>query len=215
MKYFACSIALALWAALPALAAGETLARCAPQLINAAPAGSAEEQAARLACDTDRAERLAVRAEVAFGPAAAFLVRVVETAAPSGAAYVYDVFETGDAVELHVRSVPGEQGGARPPPLCQLRVTLAPEAAQSFAALHKAASGSDAAAYGAREETTLNADGSRTVKLIVDGHDIVSTLMRPDGPRVYSRIAGSGDPVADLNAHIIDIANRSAGWSCL
>ena len=200
--------------ALPALAQQELPESCKPKVAGVALALADEADEAQLQCDVDRAAILADRAEAIFGPANEPLVRIVDTASPSGAAYVYDVSDVRGTMILDARSVPAGADDRRYVPVCQLR-TLLPEsvASQVSIALLETAS-PDVPGYAERMEVIVNPDGSRRSVLMLDTHDIITTVQTANGTRNFSRHARQSDTVAKLNELIIGVANVSDGWDC-
>lgn len=210
-------IALALLtagSALPALAQETVPESCQPKVAGVALALADEADQAQLQCDVDRAAILASRAQTIFGPSADPLVRIVDTASPSGAAYVYDVTEVPDAMILDARSVPADMSDPRSVMICHLR-TLVPDAVarQVSIALLETAS-PDVPGYAERMEAITNPDGSRSSVLLLDSHDVVTTIQTASGERHFSRHIRQTDKVAKLNELIIGVANVSDGWTC-
>lgn len=184
-------------------------AECNPALSNAAYAADAGGDAAKMRCDLERASLIRDRAVSLYGARASSLVEIIDTASPSGAAYVYDVLAEGPKLRLEARSVPAGRG-----PLCRLQSTLPDDTANALGILLTQSASPDVPAYGAREDVTLNPDGSRTVRIVIDSHDIITRADTENGARNFSRHAGSDDPVSRLNNLVIGIANVSPGWVC-
>ena len=170
-------------------------------------AGSSGESL--LQCDLVRADLIRARAETFYGKSEAALVEITDTASPSGSAYVYSVQAEGETLQLSARSVPDGPG-----PLCKLDTALPEETATQFRTLLEGAADETLPGYGAREEVTLNPDGSRHVRMVFDSHDIITRADTPDGLRQFSRHAGSDDPVTRLNNLVIGFANLSPAWNC-
>lgn len=194
--------------AVPFTAAAQD-AGCNRALSNAAYAADAGSDAAKMRCDLERASLIRDRAASLYGASAPSLVEIIDTASPSGAAYVYEVLAEGPKLRLEARSVP-EGRGAR----CRLQSTLPDDTANALGILLAQSASPDVPDYGAREEVTRNPDGSRTVRIIIDSHDIITRADTENGARSFSRHAGSDDPVSRLNALVIGVANVSPGWVC-
>jgi hypothetical protein len=210
MKPFSWRAALVGLAVLAApLAAAAQDGECNPALSNAAYAADAGPDAAKMRCDLERASAIRDRAVSLYGARANSLVEIIDTASPSGAAYVYDVLADGPKLRLEARSVPEGRG-----PRCRLLATLPDDTANALSVLLTQSAAPDVPDYGPREDVTLNPDGSRTVRLVIDSHDIITRADTENGPRNFSRHAGSDDPVSRLNNLVIGIANVSPGWVC-
>jgi len=194
--------------AIPVMASAQT-ASCTPTLLNPADTAGRTAQAGQMRCDIERAESLRARAAALYGPGFTSLVEIIDTASPSGAAYVYDLVAEEDTFRLEARSVPQAEG-----PLCRLTERLAPDTAQTIRHLLAEASAETLPDYGPREEVTYNRDGSRSSRLVINSHDIITRAPTRAGMRSFSRHAGSDDPVNRLNNFVIGIANLSPGWTC-
>ena len=210
---------LSLFAALlagPALAQGEVPDSCKPRVAGVALALADEADAAQLQCDVDRAAILAKRADAVFGPFLTTpLLRIVDTTSGSGAAYVYGVIDVQGAMLLDVRTVPADMSeAASRVPVCHLR-TMMPDAVarQVSIALLETAS-PDIPGYAERMEVVINPDGSRRSVLLLDSHDVITTVQTASGERNFSRNIRQTDKVAKLNELIIGVANVSDGWDC-
>jgi hypothetical protein len=201
------ALAAALLSALPgtALAQSSNCASSPP----AAVGTSLNPDAAQMRCDLEQAATIRKRALAIYGALAPSMIEIIDTASPSGAAYMYQVTADGAKLRLDARSVPESRG-----PRCTLRATIPNDTAQTVSNLLVTAGDPLVPDYGAREDVTLNPDGSRTVRLILDSHDIITRADTANGARSFSRHAGSEDPVSQLNTLIIGIANVSPGWSC-
>ncbi len=162
-----------------------------------------------LRCDLVRADLIRARAETYYGAPQASLVEITDTASPSGSAYIYDVLAEGEVLHLKAGSVPDGRG-----PRCRLETTLPEEVATRFRIMLEETANEALPGYGPREEVSLNPDGSRHVRIVFDSHDIVTRADTPDGPRQFSRHAGSDDPVSRLNNLVIGFANLSPAWNC-
>ncbi len=162
-----------------------------------------------LQCDLVRADLIRARAVAFYGERGPSLVEITDTASPSGSAYIYDVQASGDMLQLSARSVPDGRG-----PRCQLETTLPEDIADQLLTLLGDSADEALPGYGPREEVTLNPDGSRHVRMVFDSHDIITRADTPDGPRQFSRHAGSDDPVTRLNNLVIGFANLSPAWNC-
>ena len=200
-------VGLAVCAA-PFAAAAQT-AGCNPALSNSAYAAGAGPDTAKMRCDLERASVIRDRAVSIYGAHANSLIEIIDTASPSGAAYVYDVLAEGPNLRLEARSVPEGRG-----PRCRLLATLPDDTANALSLLLTQSAASDVPDYGPREDVTVNPDGSRNVRLVIDSHDIITRADTENGPRNFSRHAGSDDPVSRLNNLVIGIANVSPGWVC-
>lgn len=194
--------------ALPLMAAAQT-STCETALLNAAYSPAANPDEARLSCDVDRAAGIRDRARQIYGLRFDSMVEIIDTASPSGAAYVYNVLADGAKLTLDARSVPDGKG-----PRCRLQVPLADDKANELTILLSRASDPSVPGYGPREDVTVNPDGSRSVRLVFDSHDIITRAETAAGVRSFSRHAGSDDPVSRLNNLVIGIANVSPGWVC-
>jgi hypothetical protein len=194
--------------ALP-LAAKAELGSCSPELMNMSYTPGEDPNAARLRCDLDRAANIRDRAVQIYGVSFDSLIEIIDTAAPSGAAYVYDVLTDGAKLRLEARSVPDGRG-----PRCRMQVILPDDTASAVTRLIGAAGDPSLPGYGPREQVTTNPDGSRSVRLVIDSHDIVTRAETAAGTRTFSRHSGSDDPVSALNQLVIGVANVSPGWVC-
>lgn len=194
--------------AVPMLACAQVPA-CPAQLSNAAFAAELSPEAAQMRCDIERAAIIRERAQSLYGVRFDSLIEIIDTASPSGAAYVYDVSAEDGALKLDARSVPEGKGA-----LCRLKATLPEDTAEAVSRLLIEASAEAVPDYGPREDVTLNPDGSRSVRLVIDSHDILTRAQTTVGLRNFSRHAGSDDPVNRLNNLVIGIANVSPGWAC-
>lgn len=178
----------------------------------AAPCAPATNDQERLDCDMARAAGISGRGEGLFGAAPEAWLRIIDTQSASGAAYVYYVIEEGPYQLLEARSVPG--ASAARAPACKLRTALPMDVAVK---VKEAAAGLAAAppdGYGPREMVTINPDGSRSIRLIVDSHDIITRINAGDRTLNFSRLAGAEDAVTRLNNLVIGVANFSGDWSC-
>lgn len=172
----------------------------------------AADDAARMRCDIDLAVRLLDTADRLHGPAPSPVrLEIIDTTSPSGSAYVYAVFEEGGRTLLEARTVPEGANGAA---ACRLRTHVPDDTANQIAIAMTTLRASDLPAYGPREEVTLNPDGSRNVRLIIDSHDVITRLHDTEDMIQFSRHARAGDDVTHLNNLVIGVANRSSGWSC-
>ena len=198
----------------PALAEDPLPESCKPKVAGVALALADEADEAQLQCDVDRAAILEKRSEAFFGPVVNPLVRIVDTISPSGAAYVYAVTDVQGAMILDARTVPADMDNTAKVPVCHLR-TLMPEAVgkQVSIALLETAS-PDVPGYAERMEVIVNPDGSRKSVLLLDSHDVISTVQTASGERHFSRHARQTDKVSKLNDLIIGVANVSDGWEC-
>ncbi len=195
-----------------ASAAQEEPESCKPKIGGSALALADEIEDAQLQCDLDKAAQIADESERLFNIYFRPAIRIVDTATPSGAAYVYDIVDSNDQLTLDVRRVPitpDARVGS-----CRLRTTLDDTVGQNIAAYTGKIMAARPAAYGKREEVIINADGSRQVKLLLDAQDIVTTIETDSGEFAYSRHTRSTGPVNDLNELIIGVANASNGWQC-
>ncbi|MFN7054461.1 hypothetical protein [Hyphomonas sp.] len=190
---------------------GAPLALAEPESCAVPPSGSYE--GARLSCDLDRAARIMQRTEILQGPLRPAKLSIVDTMAPSGSAYVYTVYGQNGWSFLEARSVPVSEA-ARRAPSCRLDTMLPADVSQSLDSLTRQIESDTPAAYGAREEVTHNPDGSRTLRLVLDSHDIVTRIGPAGSGQYFSRHAGSDDPVSRLNQLVIGVANVSSAWSC-
>lgn len=189
------------------LAAGAETQGCKANLSNASLPASPD--AAQMSCDLERAGKIRDRARKIYGMQFDALIEIIDTASPSGAAYLYNVLSDGTQLSLDARSVPEGRG-----PRCRLKTPIADETANAIAGLLVKAADATVPDYGAREDVKINADGSRSVRLVIDSHDIVTRAQTPSGERNFSRHAGSDDPVSQLNNLVIGVANVSPDWVC-
>ncbi|MBK8198370.1 MAG: hypothetical protein IPK75_08360 [Acidobacteria bacterium] len=193
---------------LPMVAAAQA-DNCASDLLNAAFLSDTSPDTAKLNCDLDRAAKIRDRARLFYGPRSDAIIEITDTASPSGAAYLYDVMTDGAGVRLDARSVPDGKG-----PHCRLQTKLPDDTANAMTILLGQVSDASVPSYGPREEVTVNADGSRTVRLVIESHDIITRTQTENGVRQFSRHAGSDDPVTRLNNLVIGVANVSPNWVC-
>ncbi len=179
---------------------------CEPERL----AGQGDE--GRMQCDIMRALMILQRAERLHGDIPVTDLIVVDTTSPSGTAYAYAIEPQGNALVLDARSVPPSNGGGAP--ACTLRSILPLPLAQELNERLERIQATDLPVYGPREEVVINPDGSRSMRLVFDSHDVITRV--PDGAsnRYFSRHAGSGDEVDGLNALIIGYANQSGNWTC-
>ncbi|MFN3912238.1 hypothetical protein [Hyphomonas sp.] len=191
------------------IAAHAQLDGCNAALSAAAYPGAAEPDTAKLTCDLQRARLIRDQATRYYGGEPDSLVEIIDTASPSGAAYVYDVVDQNGTLSLDARSVPDGKGMR-----CRLRVTLPDDTARSLNTLLATAADPQLPDYGPREVITVNPDGSRNVRLVIDSHDVITRADTPAGVRQFSRHAGSDDPVSRLNNLVIGFANVSPAWDC-
>ncbi len=205
-------VAAVLVAAMPGAAAADPES-CAAVFSDVAMGTASASDDAQLKCDIDRAAEISRLSEKVHGPRTSATISIVDTAAPSGAAYVYDVYPISGEMMLEARSVP-IAGTASRAPACKLMTVLPLPIVQKLESAANSGRLVDLPAYGSREEVTLNPDGSRTVRLLIESHDIITTISTPDGTRHFSRHAKGSDDIADLNKTIIGVANFSSGWSC-
>lgn len=182
---------------------------CSAELSNAAYSADITPEAARMRCDIDRASQIRERATALYGDRPDSRIQIVDTASPSGAAYIYDVLTEGKRLRLDARSVPNGRG-----PRCRLSVNIPDDTANTVTVLLSQAADPSVPDYGPREEVTVNPDGSRNVRLVIDSHDIITRADTDNGSRNFSRHAGSDDPVSRLNNLVIGVANVSSGWVC-
>lgn len=189
-------------AALP-LAAAAQAAPCAPL--------TSDEE--RLACDAGRADAIVSRGEQLFGEAPEDWLRIVDTVSLSGASYVYSVSEEKPYLFLEARSVPRRDAGGNAP-ACQLRTTLPLDVATKVKDAAAAIKAAPPALYGPREAMTVNPDGSRSIRLILDSHDIITRLGTGEGALTFSRLAVTQDDISRLNNLVIGVANFSSDWIC-
>ncbi|MEX1249736.1 MAG: hypothetical protein WEA77_00875 [Hyphomonas sp.] len=165
--------------------------------------------AARMSCDLERAGRIRDRARNIYDVQFDAQIEIIDTASPSGAAYLYNVLSEGTQLRLDARSVPDGRG-----PRCRLQAAIAGDTANAIAALLIKAADAAVPDYGAREDVKVNADGSRSVRLVIDSHDIITRARTASGDRAFSRHSGSDDPVTQLNNLVIGVANVSPDWVC-
>ena len=193
--------------------ADETLPKsCRPEIVGAALGNQAES--AQLQCDIDRAALLGARSETLFSTYPDTVVRIVDTDSPSGAAYIYDVINVDGTMMLDARSVPSDMDDERHVPVCRLQRQLPGPVANDVAISLLTATKPDVPSYGPRERMVINDDGSRTYELLLDTHDIITSIKTADGLRQFSRHAQATDEIARLNTGIIGVANFSDGWVC-
>ena len=197
--------------ALPAILALAALPLAAAA--QAAPCAPLTNDAERLACDAGRADVIVARGEQLFGAAPEDWLRIVDTVSPSGASYVYSVSEDGPYLLLEARSVPRRDAGENAP-ACQLRTTLPLDVATKVKTAAAAIAAAPPSFYGPREAATVNPDGSRSIRLIVDSHDIITRLGNGEAALTFSRLAATEDDITELNNLVIGVANFSGDWTC-
>ncbi|OYW85143.1 MAG: hypothetical protein B7Z22_09145 [Hyphomonas sp. 32-62-5] len=190
-------------------AAHAQLDGCTPALPVAGNPAPVDSDTAKLTCDLQRARLIREQATRYYGSEPDSLVEIIDMASPSGAAYVYDVVDQNGTLSLDARSVPDGKGMR-----CRLQVILPGDTARALHTLLAAAADPQLPGYGPREEVTVNPDGSRNVRLVIDSHDVITRAETPAGIRQFSRHAGSDDPVNRLNNLVIGVANFSGDWSC-
>ena len=205
---------LAACLATPALAEQEIPESCKPKVAGVALALADEADAAQLQCDVDRAAILKARADAIFGALTSPLVGIVDTASPSGAAYVYGVTELNGAMILDARSVPADMDSDRRVPVCHLSTLLSDAVAGQVSAAVVEMASPDVPGYAERMEVVVNPDGSRKSVLLLDSHDVITTIRTADGERHFSRHIRQTDTVGKLNELLIGVANVSDGWDC-
>lgn len=203
-----------LLAAGTASAAEDPPESCRPKVAGSALALAADAEAAQLQCDIDRAAQLVNRSERLAAGSSEPVIRIVDTASPSGAAYIYDVIGTGPSYWLSAHSVPGDETERTRVPVCRLGTNLPADVSANVSSALATIGTSDLPAYGPREEVSVNPDGSRRVVLLLDTHDIVTTINTPEGPRNFSRHSRASDEIARINQMIIGVANFSDSWIC-
>ncbi len=189
------------------LAAGAETQGCSANLSTATLSTSPD--AAQMSCDLERAAKISDRARKIYGVQPDAQIEIIDTASPSGAAYIYKVLNDGMHLRLDARSVPDGRG-----PRCRLQATIADDTANALASLLVKAADAAVPDYGAREDVKINADGSRSVRLAIESHDIITRAQTASGERKFSRHAGSDDPVSQLNNLVIGVANVSPDWVC-
>lgn len=191
------------------LAAAAQSRSCDASLSTAAYNPNVSEDDAHLRCDLDWAADIRSQAHKIYGARGDSMLEIIDTASPSGAAYVYDITSDGPYLKLDARSVPQGKG-----PRCQLQAIIPMDTASEVNALLGSAADPSVPGYGPREDVTINADGSRSVRLVFKSHDIITRAETAAGTRQFSRHAGSDDPVSRLNNLVIGLANVSPGWVC-
>lgn len=182
---------------------------CGAALTNAAYSAETSGDEARLRCDIELATTIRNKARQIYGVRFDSLIEIVDTASPSGAAYVYDVLASGNFLSLDARSVPDGKGHR-----CRLQAVLPEDVANQVKALLGRMDEAHVPGYGPREDVTINPDGSRSVRLVLESHDIITRAETGSGTRYFSRHAGSDDLVNRLNNLVIGLANVSPGWVC-
>jgi len=185
---------------------------CRGDISSAAYMAPEEAAQADLQCDIDRADILVARARTIFDADPAPLLRIVDTAAPSGASYIYDVVDWSGTMMLDARTVPVEDEVRIP--MCRVQTQLPANVASKVALSLLTASDANHPAYGAREKMVINDDGSRSFELLLTSHDIVTSIETTSGLRHFSRHAEATDPIAELNRSVIGVANFSDDWVC-
>jgi hypothetical protein len=187
---------------------------CRPKVAGTALALAGEAEKAQLQCDIDRANHLVARSARLQPTNKHPAIRIVDTASPSGAAYIYDIIGPGPSFWLEARSVPGEDNERSRVPVCKLSMALPDDVAKPLVGMLATIGSKALPEYGRREEVTINPDGSRRVVLLLDTHDIVTTIETPGKVRHFSRHAKASDEIARINEMIIGVANISDGWTC-
>ena len=97
---------------------------CRPKVAGSALALADDADQAQLQCDIDRAALIADRADATFDSSNDPILRIVDTAAPSGAAYVYDIVDADGTMMLDARTVPVDSDTNTHIPLCRLQTQL-------------------------------------------------------------------------------------------
>jgi len=192
----------------------ETPESCRPNLAGTVPTLSGDAEAAQMQCDIDRAAHLVERSARLQPTSQHPAIRIVDTASPSGAAYIYDVIGAGPSFWLEARSVPSEDNERSRVPVCKLSIALPEDVAGRLVGMLATVDSKDLPNYGRREEVTINPDGSRRVVLLLDTHDIVTTVETQGKVLHFSRHAKASDDIARINQMIIGVANISDGWAC-
>tara|TARA_R110000850_G_scaffold85484_3_gene184139 strand:+ start:1828 stop:2484 length:657 start_codon:yes stop_codon:yes gene_type:complete len=187
---------------------------CRPKVAGTALALAGDAEKAQMQCDIDRAARLVARSARLQPTTLHPAIRIVDTASPSGAAYIYDVIGAGPSFWLEARSVPSEDNERSRVPVCKLSMALPDDVAKPLVGMLATIGSMALPAYGRREEVTINPDGSRRVVLLLDTHDIVTTIETPGKVQQFSRHAKASDDIARINQMIIGVANISDGWTC-
>ncbi|WP_156945487.1 hypothetical protein [Hyphomonas johnsonii] len=175
---------------------------------------AAEADQARMQCDIDRASQLVERSERLAPATTKPVMRIVDTASPSGAAYIYDVIGTGPSYWLSAHTVPGEESERSRVPICSLGTNLPEDISSRVTSALTTAASESIPDYGPREDVSINPDGSRRHVLLLDTHDIITTIETTQGTRHFSRHAKASDAIAGINQMIIGVANVSDGWVC-
>lgn len=187
---------------------------CRPKVGDTELSLADQTAAAQLQCDIDRAAILVDRSARIHNVSNAPLIRIVDTKAPSGAAYIYEVVSEGGVMMLDARTVPSNMEDERPVPLCQLHTELPADVSSVVAEMRQTSASPEIPDYGPRERMVVNADGSRSFELLLDPHDVITSIETINGSRQFSRHADATDPIADLNTRIIGVANFSDQWVC-
>ena len=197
-----------------ASAAEEPPESCRPKVAGSALALADDADQAQLQCDIDRAALIADRADATFDSSNDPILRIVDTAAPSGAAYVYDIVDADGTMMLDARTVPVDSDTNTHIPLCRLQTQLPALVASKVALSLLTTSDAGLPAYGAREKMVVNADGSRSYELLLASHDIITSIETTNGLKQFSRHSEATDIIAELNRSGIGVANFSDGWVC-
>lgn len=187
---------------------------CRPKVAGTALALAGDAERAQMKCDIDRAAQLVARSDRRAATAPRPVVRVVDTASPSGTAYIYDVIGALPNYWLEARNVPSEESERTRVPVCTLGTNIPADVSQLISHELKAAASQALPEYGAREDIQINPDGSKRVVLLLDTHDIITTVETEAGTRHFSRHARASDEIARLNQTIIGVANFSDSWVC-
>ncbi|HAO37262.1 MULTISPECIES: hypothetical protein [unclassified Hyphomonas] len=187
---------------------------CRPKVAGSALALADDADQAQLQCDIDRAALIADRADATFDSSNDPILRIVDTAAPSGAAYVYDIVDADGTMMLDARTVPVDSDTNTHIPLCRLQTQLPAPVASKVALSLLTTSDAGLPAYGAREKMVVNADGSRSYELLLASHDIITSIETTNGLKQFSRHSEATDIIAELNRSVIGVANFSDGWVC-
>lgn len=188
--------------ALPFVAAAQ-VGPCAPM---------ADDQA-RLNCDLARAAAIAADGERLFGRAETEWLRIVDTESPSGSAYIYYLIDEAPYLLLEARAVPQGGNNGRSP-ACRLRTTMPLDTAEQVRSAAAAILAEPPPSLGPREAVTVNPDGSRSIRLILDSRDIITRITGQDASYNFSRLEGADDAITRLNNLVIGIANFSSDWNC-
>ena len=99
-------------------------------------------------------------------------------------------------------------------PVCRLHTVLPDGVTNRVSIALLETASPDVPGYAERVQVVVNPDGSHSSVLLLDSHDVVTTIQTADGARSFSRNMRQTDKIGALNELIIGVANHSDGWTC-